>query len=62
MLPNQLTPPSLLHTQSYITALEGYLDIMVRGRGVLDVLPNAGVLLLFAAGFFTLAIWRFRFE
>ena len=43
-------------------ALEGYLDIMVRGRGVLDVLPNAGVLLLFAAGFFTLAIWRFRFE
>ncbi len=43
-------------------ALEAYQDIMVRGGGLLDVLPECGVLLLFAGIFFSVALWRFRFE
>lgn len=41
-------------------ALEGYLDAVVRGHGALEVLPELGVLLAFAAGFFALALWRMR--
>jgi ABC-2 type transport system permease protein len=43
-------------------ALEAYQQIMVRGGGLVDVLPNCGVLLAFATAFFALAVWRFRFE
>jgi ABC-2 type transport system permease protein len=41
-------------------ALEGYLDILVRGRGMEDILPNAAVLLLFALISTALAMLRFR--
>ncbi len=43
-------------------AMEGMLDILVRGQDFLAVLPTAGVLLGFAALFFTIGILRFRYE
>lgn len=43
-------------------ALEAYQEIMVRGGGLMDVLPHCGVLLAFTAAFFAVALWRFRFE
>ncbi|MCE5209016.1 MAG: ABC transporter permease [Chloroflexi bacterium] len=43
-------------------AMEGMLDILVRGKDALAVLPTAGVLLGFAALFFTVGIVRFRYE
>ncbi len=43
-------------------AMQGMLDIVLRGQGVLEVLPEAGVLLAFAAVFFGLGVWRFRYE
>jgi ABC-2 type transport system permease protein len=43
-------------------ALEAYQQIMVRGGGLMEVLPHCGVLLAFTAAFFALAVWRFRFE
>jgi ABC-2 type transport system permease protein len=43
-------------------AMEGLLDIVLRGRDVLAVLPIAGVLLGFAALFFAVGIMRFRYE
>ncbi|MBI5502589.1 MAG: ABC transporter permease [Deltaproteobacteria bacterium] len=43
-------------------ALDGFQDILVRGQGVVDVLPRAGALLAFAAVFFLVGVWRFRFE
>lgn len=43
-------------------AIEGYQQIMVRGGGILDILPNCGILLLFAALFFGVALWRFRLD
>jgi ABC-2 type transport system permease protein len=43
-------------------AMQGLLDIVLRGRGLLAILPEAGVLLCFAAIFFAIGIWRFRYE
>lgn len=41
-------------------ALEGYHDVILRGATVTAILPTVGVLLTFAAVFFSLAAWRFR--
>jgi|SRR5271157_572244 len=43
-------------------AMQGLLAIVLRGQGFNAVLPDAGVLLGFAALFFMIGIWRFRFE
>ncbi|MFH0878102.1 MAG: ABC transporter permease, partial [Lentisphaerota bacterium] len=43
-------------------AMQGMLDILLRGHGVVDILPEAGVLLGFAAVFFVVGIWRFKYE
>jgi ABC-2 type transport system permease protein len=40
--------------------LDGLRGIVVRGFGVLDVLPALLVALAWAAGFFVVAVWRFR--
>lgn len=43
-------------------AMQGLLDLVLRGGGLMDVLPEAGVLLGFAAVFFTVGVMRFRYE
>ena len=43
-------------------AMQGMLDILLRGQGVVGILPVAGVLLGFAAVFFMVGIWRFKYE
>lgn len=43
-------------------ALTAYQDVLVRGYGVVDILPEFGVLLGFAAVFFGVAVWRFNWE
>ena len=43
-------------------AMQGLLDLVLRGRGLVDILPEAGVLLGFAAVFFVVGVWRFRYE
>ncbi len=43
-------------------AMQGMLDIVLRGQGLVAVLPEAGVLLGFAAMFFLIGVWRFRYE
>ena len=45
----------------YTTGLAG-LDLVLRGGGLQDILPEAGVLLGFAAIFFIVGVWRFRYE
>jgi ABC-2 type transport system permease protein len=58
--------PSAMRTLSLCTphawALSGYHDVIVRGLGVEQVLPETGVLLAYAGGFFLIALWRFRFD
>jgi len=39
-------------------ALDAYLDILVRNKGTAEVLPEIGILILFAALFFGVAIVR----
>lgn len=43
-------------------AMQGMLDVAVRGQGLVAILPVAGVLLAFAACFFAVGVWRFRYE
>ena len=43
-------------------AMQGLLDLVLRGRGLVEILPEAGVLLGFAAVFFAVGVWRFRYE
>lgn len=58
--------PEWLRTVGLMTphawALEAYQDLLVRGHNLLEVLPKIGVLGLFAAIFFGIGLWRFRFE
>ena len=43
-------------------AMRGLLDIVLRGQGLMAILPEAGILLVFAAVFFGVGIGRFRYE
>jgi len=43
-------------------ATTSYYDLLSRGKSLVDVLPNLGILLLFSAVFFFVGVRRFRFE
>ncbi len=43
-------------------ALRGMTDLVVKGDNLVGILPEAGVLLLFAAVFFGIGVWRFSYE
>lgn len=63
--PLELFPPVMQNAVKILPttwAMQGLLDIVLRGRGLVDILPEAGVLLGFAAVFFAIGIWRFRYE
>jgi ABC-2 type transport system permease protein len=50
------------HIMPTAWAMDGFQNILIRGLEFQSVLVPAGVLLLYTAAFFGLAIWRFRFE
>jgi ABC-2 type transport system permease protein len=63
--PLELFPKSLQNVVQILPttwAMRGLLDIVLRGQGLTAVLPVAGVLLGFAALFFSIGVWRFRYE
>jgi ABC-2 type transport system permease protein len=43
-------------------AMQGLIDLLLRRGGMVDILPEAGVLLGFALVFFIIGTWRFRYE
>ena len=65
LIPRQLLPDSM-QKLSLVTphawALNAYQDLILRHKPLLATLPNIGVVLLFGAVFFGLALARFRFE
>jgi len=64
MFPIDMMPPLLRALSRLVPhswALAGYHDLMVRGQGLVQVLPEIGVLLVFAGAFFTFAVRRFEF-
>ncbi|HEX2995938.1 MAG TPA: ABC transporter permease [Anaerolineales bacterium] len=63
--PLELFPPAIQHAVKVLPttwAMQGMLDLVLRGAGLREILPEAGVLLVFAAVFFSLGVWRFRYE
>lgn len=58
--------PGLLQSIARVTphawALSGYQDIIVRGLSIKDILPETLVLVGFAVVFFSVALFRFRFN
>jgi len=63
--PIELFPPAVQTAAKVLPttwAMQGLLDIVVRGEGILGVLLPATVLVGFAAVFFTVGVWRFRYE
>lgn len=65
MYPLELFPPAIQNAVKILPttwAMQGMLDLGLRGGGLVDILPEAGVLLGFAVIFFSVGVWRFRFE
>ena len=66
MYPRLIMPDvmrSIGHAVPHSWALDAYYDVLVRrGTSIADIAPSIGVLLLFAAAFAGIGLWRFRFE
>ncbi len=63
--PLELFPPAIQNAVKILPttwAMQGLLDLVLRGGGLQDILPEAGVLLGFAVIFFSVGVWRFRYE
>jgi ABC-2 type transport system permease protein len=63
--PLEITPPGYQTAVQLLPttwAMKGFTAVIVRGHGVAEVLPIAGILLLFALVFFSAGLWRFRYE
>ncbi|RPJ25040.1 MAG: hypothetical protein EHM33_15830 [Chloroflexi bacterium] len=63
--PLELFPPAVQNAVKVLPttwAMQGMLDLLLRGGGLQEILPEAGVLLGFAVIFFSVGVWRFRFE
>lgn len=63
MVPRFLMPEAMQDIGSYSPmawGLDGFFDILLRNGTVLDVLPEVGALLGFAALMLCLAVWRYR--
>ncbi len=58
--------PQFMQTLSFISphawALSAYQDILVRGYGIVQILPACGALLLFAGVFFGIAVLKFKWD
>ena len=63
--PLELFPPAIQNVVKILPttwAMQGMLDLVLRGGGLQDILPEAAVLCGFAILFFSVGIWRFRYE
>jgi ABC-2 type transport system permease protein len=63
--PLELFPPAIQSAVKVLPttwAMQGMLDLVLRGKGLMDILPEAGVLLGFAVVFFSVGVLRFRYE
>jgi ABC-2 type transport system permease protein len=58
--------PDFMQTLSVISphawALNGYQDVLVRGYGIAQILPECAVLLAMAAVMFGVAVWKFKWD
>jgi ABC-2 type transport system permease protein len=64
-LPLEIFPETVrtaVHILPTTWAMQGLLDVLVRGQDVLGVWLEAGVLLGYAVVFYAIGVWRFRYE
>jgi ABC-2 type transport system permease protein len=63
--------PTVLFSESLATigqftpqywAVTGFYDLLIRGKGIDEVILNIGILLVFAVIFFAVGVWRFDFD
>ena len=65
MWPIEIVPPFMQQIALFLPtgwAMRGFHDIITRGLGLADVLPEAGVLLAFGVAFLAIGVWRFKYE
>jgi ABC-2 type transport system permease protein len=63
--PLEMFPPAIQNAVKVLPttwAMQGMLDLVLRGGALRDILPEAAVLLGFAVIFFSVGVWRFRYE
>ncbi len=63
--PLEITPPiyqAVVKVLPATWAMQGFTDVIVRGKGLTEVLPIAGVLIAFAVLFMAIGVRRLRFE
>jgi ABC-2 type transport system permease protein len=63
--PLEMFPPAIQNGVKILPttwAMQGLLDLVLRGGGLQDILPEAGVLLGFAVIFFSVGVLRFKYE
>lgn len=63
MLPSELFSPTMqqiAHVTPHAWALDGFAELVRRGGNTIDILPELGVLALYAAVLWALAAWRLR--
>jgi len=63
--PLELFPPAIQNAVKVLPttwAMQGMLDLILRGGGLQEILAETGVLLGFAVLFFSVGVWRFRYE
>src|SRR5574341_379866 len=61
--PLEFFPPAIQNAVKILPttwAMQGMLDLVLRGGGLTDILPEAGVLLGFATLFFSVGVMRFK--
>jgi ABC-2 type transport system permease protein len=64
-LPGEMFPQAVRTAMKVLPtawAMQGFNDLVIRGKGLVDILPSAGVLLGFAVVFFAIGVLRFRYE
>ena len=63
--PLELFPPFIqtaVHILPTTWAMQGMLNLVQRGQGWFNILPEAAALMVFAVVFFGIGVWRFRYE
>lgn len=63
--PLEITGPAFSaigHLLPSAWALDAFHSVLLRGAGLRDVLPPAGIVFAYGLAFIGIAIWRFRFE
>ena len=64
-IPGEIFPQAIRTAMKVLPtawAMQGFNDLVIRGKGLVDILPSAGVLIGFAVVFFAIGVLRFRYE